>query len=387
MTLPIKQDSASAPGDALHVPALDGLRALAILLVIPHNSDNFTNSSGFLFPIAALAHAGWIGVQLFFVLSGFLITRNLLHTRNCTNYLGAFYGRRMLRIFPLYFLALFVGLFLLPKIVALSAETLASQSNQFWLWVFLSNWVQPFNKGVIGFSHFWSLAVEEQFYLVWPFVVMAATVTRLRWISMGLICIAITVRYLCVRAGLVPEIPYQFTVCRMDALAVGAIAAGFVASNQWSAWLSTRRNFALFVACSILLGTALSSHLFNAFEDTTLIIGQTTLAIGFGLVLLIAVETWRAGQRWWLSELLQLRLLRSVGKYSYAMYVVHLPIALGLGSLLKDWLATDDRLNPILFSAMVVVASYVSGWLSYHCFEKHFLKLKPSYKIAAPLHA
>ena len=69
------------------------------------------------------------------------------------------------------------------------------------------------------------------------------------------------------------------------------------------------------------------------------------------------------------------------------MYVVHLPIALGLGSLLKDWLATDDRLNPILFSAMVVIASYVSGWISYHCFEKYFLKLKPSYKTVAALNA
>ena len=100
-----------------YLPALDGLRALAILLVIPHNSDNFGEHPGIFLPFAILAHAGWIGVQLFFVLSGFLITRNLMALRSTKNYFAVFFGRRVLRIFPLYFGTLIVGLLLLPQLV------------------------------------------------------------------------------------------------------------------------------------------------------------------------------------------------------------------------------------------------------------------------------
>jgi peptidoglycan/LPS O-acetylase OafA/YrhL len=99
---------AAAPGATdtpRHLPALDGLRAIAILLVIPHNVYVFERTGGWLAPFAWLANAGWIGVQLFFVLSGFLITRNLLDSRGASNYYSAFFGRRILRIFPLYFLA------------------------------------------------------------------------------------------------------------------------------------------------------------------------------------------------------------------------------------------------------------------------------------------
>ena len=88
-----------------HFSALDGLRGLAILLVIPHNADAF---HGTLWPAAILAHLGWIGVQLFFVLSGFLITGNLLDSRNAPNYYRSFFARRVLRIFPLYYGVLIV---------------------------------------------------------------------------------------------------------------------------------------------------------------------------------------------------------------------------------------------------------------------------------------
>ena len=119
-----------------HIPALDGLRGVAILLVIPHNADIFSNSAAWLWPMALLAHAGWVGVQLFFVLSGFLITRNLLASRGDSNYLRSFYARRALRIFPLYFLTLFVGLVLLPQLVTYTPEALASHQHQPWLWTF-----------------------------------------------------------------------------------------------------------------------------------------------------------------------------------------------------------------------------------------------------------
>src|SRR5690242_2951621 len=100
MRAPADSGAAVSP----YIPALDGIRALAILLVIPHNIDLLHPSySAAVRPALMLVHAGWIGVQLFFVLSGFLITGNLLDTQRADNYYSAFIARRALRILPLYF--------------------------------------------------------------------------------------------------------------------------------------------------------------------------------------------------------------------------------------------------------------------------------------------
>jgi peptidoglycan/LPS O-acetylase OafA/YrhL len=187
----VRAAGAGAIAEREHIPALDGLRGIAILLVVPHNADVFSHSAAWLWPFALVAHAGWLGVQLFFVLSGFLITRNLIDSRDAPNYLRAFFGRRVLRIFPLYFATLFLCLVLLPHIVDFAPGTLASHRHQLGLWTFTINWVQPFGADVSGFSHFWSLAVEEQFYLVWPFVVLAAAGTRLFRICIVLAAVAL----------------------------------------------------------------------------------------------------------------------------------------------------------------------------------------------------
>jgi len=103
-----------------HIPALDGLRAVAILLVVPHHLDLMRPPvPGIDYPAAMLMHSGWIGVQLFFVLSGFLITGNLLDTRGSDNYFSAFFGRRALRILPLYFAVLTVAFVITPALVTL----------------------------------------------------------------------------------------------------------------------------------------------------------------------------------------------------------------------------------------------------------------------------
>ena len=124
-------------------PELDGLRGLAILLVIPHNVHLYHHAQGLFRGSAMLANVGWVGVQLFFVLSGFLITHNLLLTRGAGNYFRSFYARRALRILPLYYLMLVGFLWVLPRLVALSPDILATYVNQPWLWVFLSNWRLP----------------------------------------------------------------------------------------------------------------------------------------------------------------------------------------------------------------------------------------------------
>jgi peptidoglycan/LPS O-acetylase OafA/YrhL len=359
-----------------HIPALDGLRGIAILLVIPHNADIFSNSAPWLWPIALLAHAGWIGVQLFFVLSGFLITRNLLDTRGDSNYLQSFYGRRVLRIFPLYFLTLFIGLIVLPRVMQLSAGALASHDNQIWLWTFLSNWAQPFGHEVSGFSHFWSLAVEEQFYLMWPFVVLFAAGTRLLWVCLIVVLLALLSRILMMQFGAKSEMLYMFTNCRMDALAMGAAAAVLNLMPSWMAWLRRNIRVVLLILFGALLGAALLSHSYAVYDPRSLTIGQSMLAAAFALLTVSIGWIPPRTLGYTLRRLLEMRLLRAVGRYSFAMYVFHLFILNAFGDAIRDFWSFTGSAIPLLYVLTIIGLSFMAGFISYHLLEKHFLRLK-----------
>jgi peptidoglycan/LPS O-acetylase OafA/YrhL len=370
---PEPADAAATPGIARHVPALDGLRALAILLVIPHNGDNFAHVARALVPLALVAHAGWIGVQLFFVLSGFLITGNLIDSRRASNYFSAFYARRVLRIFPLYFTTLIVGLLLLPALVKLSPEVLASFQHQVWYWTFLSNWTEPFGKGVATFPHFWSLAVEEQFYFIWPFVVHRLPERPLVVLAVVIAVVALTIRAILVAAGAPPAAAYMFTACRMDALALGAAAAALVRMPGATLWLRAHRRYLIWAALGTGLLAAALTNEFAAYDWTSLTYGQTLLGVAFALLILYAVLQTDEGSRSWIIALLSSAPMRSIGKYSYAMYVLHLPISL---------LIPPESFTALGLWAMgayvltIAVLSYIAGALSYHLLEKHFLRMK-----------
>lgn len=362
-----------------HIPALDGLRGIAILLVVPHNADIFSNASAWLWPAALLAHAGWIGVQLFFVLSGFLITRNLLDTRHDENYLKAFYGRRVLRIFPLYFITLLVGLVVLPQFVHFSPGALASHHNQLWLWTFLSNWAQPYGLDVSGFSHFWSLAVEEQFYLLWPFVVLIAAGSRLLWICVALVVLALLSRVLMLEAGAKPEMLYMFTNCRMDALAMGAAAAVLTMSWRWNSWIRGNGRTTLVITLLVLAVTALITHTYAVYDPRTLTIGHTLLAAAFASLILTLLSIVPGSFGHGLKRLLEARWLRQVGRYSFAMYVFHLPILTAFGDPLHKMLAFTGPALPLCYALVAILLSFLAGLASYHLLEKHFLRLKPHF--------
>ena len=155
-----------------HIPALDGLRAFAILLVIVRHAslEQGAASRGFL---GALGNAGWMGVDLFFVLSGFLITRILIQSKGSTYYFRNFYLRRSFRIFPLYY-AVLVGLFVVAPIASHSPAVQELARHQIWYWTYTVNFLAANTNGEacgLHTVHFWSLSVEEQFYLIWPAVV------------------------------------------------------------------------------------------------------------------------------------------------------------------------------------------------------------------------
>src|SRR5262249_32690328 len=222
-----------------HIPGLDGVRGLAILVVLIHNVGYFEEPTDSLaIKIIRLGiGSGWIGVQLFFVLSGFLITGILLDTKLDAHYFRSFYVRRVLRIFPLYYLTLIVAFLALPHLMDLGDWPEQARRYEIWHWSYLTNWF----GSVPGLSHFWSLAVEEQFYLIWPFVVFSLSTDRLMRTCGALVVTALLIRIVMVVGHAPVSWNYTFTITRWDALGCGAAIAVAMRDPFWyervSRWL------------------------------------------------------------------------------------------------------------------------------------------------------
>ena len=171
---PIPLSPPTDPGRRTYFPGLDGLRGIAVLLVVAvHFFPQFKMSNWAESWLAKIPENGWTGVDLFFVLSGFLITGILIDASDKPHRFRNFYMRRVLRIFPLYLGVLVVVLWLIPDVTGLELPPII-RTNQAWLWFHLSNVKMVlendyiFNTGWVNLAHLWTLAVEEHFYLVWP---------------------------------------------------------------------------------------------------------------------------------------------------------------------------------------------------------------------------
>ena len=353
-----------------HLPALDGLRAIAVLLVIAHNADSFTATHGWNAIAVLPSRMGWIGVQLFFVLSGFLITRGLLERKGAADYYRLFFRRRALRIFPLYFLTLTFFLVILPRLVALPEAVLATYRNQVPLWVFVNNWTDPLAGGVYWFSHCWSLAVEEQFYLVWPLVVATLAETRLLTACVVIAAGAVALRTLLFAVGLGPGVLYEWTVCRMDALAVGAGIAVIVRSAPAVRVVKGREGCVLLAAIALILSTGLLTQWYSIGSLAMMTLGYTALSFGFGGIVLVGIVGAPKGVVATLNGALAGRALQPVARYSYAMYLMHLPITLALRPRLSSVLEPAGALAPVLYTAAVMILTFLAAALSFFFVEK-----------------
>ncbi|MGD0541558.1 MAG: acyltransferase, partial [Tepidisphaeraceae bacterium] len=221
-----------------HLTALDGVRGLAVLMVMSFHflqRETFP-SSRVVNLLQSISRVGQTGVDLFFVLSGFLITGILLHAKQSPAFFRNFYARRALRIFPLAYGALLVVYVVLP-LAGLTAWT--SWKQQLWFWLYASNLHATFSTQDIGGpGHFWSLAVEEQFYLTWPTVVWLCNRRSLYGACIGCLIISLAARLVLIKLDYTV---FDFTLCRLDALAMGAILANFVRDRRGFAVLESLR--------------------------------------------------------------------------------------------------------------------------------------------------
>lgn len=363
-----------------HIPALDGVRGVAVLAVLLHNIGYLEEPADtILLKILRVAFdSGWSGVQLFFVLSGFLITGILLDTKRASHYFRDFYMRRTLRIFPLYYFVLACAFFLLPRLVDLGEWGTRADTLQVWYWTYLMNWTDAYLGTLPGLSHFWSLGVEEQFYLLWPVVVMALAPTQLLRVCWLLIVSALIMRIAMLWWQAPVEAIYRFTVTRWDALAMGAVIAIALREPMRHASLMRYVRRLALPSGIVLLIIAVLEHGLGWRSPLMLTVGLSIFALIFGWLVLAAADSRAPASI--LYRVLCAPALRFVGKYSYGMYVIHYPIHLFAERQFGAWVVADPAagrpVRLLLYVGGIVTVTMAAAVVLFHGLERPFLAMK-----------
>jgi len=380
------------PENKKFYPALDGLRALAVLAVFCQHY----------IPTALAYQWGWMGVDLFFVLSGFLITGILYDTRNAAHRVRNFYVRRTLRIFPLYYAVLLAALLLEPMF--------------HWVWhpawilnlLYLGNysrfiWIHDFMRGTqsiehlqatgpighhffLHYGHFWSLAVEEQFYLIWPAVVFFVR-DRMRLRNLcAVICVScLAARIACVYflpvAYLQAEILYRATPLRADALLLGALIALMLRGPEVE---TLKRSmyplfFTIASCCALFeLVYVIKRHRPFGADHTSVMdtVGFTVIDVIFALIILISLEPGTI-----LYRFLTMKPLRRLGQMSYGFYVFHDIPHIAYQDAVHYLIANNRHMTAIV-AVFAMGMTLILSYLSYKYFESPFLRLKDRFTVS-----
>src|SRR5579872_860615 len=358
----------------VRVPELDGIRAIAVWMVLSgHLVDGWPLAPGALRgipgPVIFAFRGGWLGVDLFFVLSGLLITGILLDSRTKPAYFRNFYGRRALRILPVYF-----------SVIAIAALFYRDSWHYFLLAIgFMANLAAYFRIGVPhGPGVFWSLAVEEHFYLGWPLAVRFCSRRALWLISLGLFCGEPLARAFGYLKGLDPgEMIYPASWFRFDGLALGALLALWLRSPSFSRRASLQiAGLMLFVSVLILVaGKPFGVLGTRTLASTSLRYTHMQLLFGSGILASLALQGSAA------TAFLRIPLMRISAELSYCVYLIHLCVGDGYHWLL-DRFSVD---LPALIGAQpawicqciaVLVGSFGLAALSKKYLEEPCLRLK-----------
>jgi peptidoglycan/LPS O-acetylase OafA/YrhL len=357
------------------MPELDTIRGIAVLLVLFFHGFGFRYGlqglSGFpkLFVLATLP--GWMGVNLFFVLSGFLITGILLDTKSKPDYYRSFYIRRVLRILPLYYAVLLL----------LAVLTRTGWVNRDASWAFLglsffylSNITTLFGVAM-QYGVLWSLAVEEHFYLLWPAAVRAMSRERVALAGAAICIICPCLRALYFLRGYDTGTGYTWLVA--DGLATGAVLA-VAAGSRWGTRVGMWRATAILIGASfVMFGVGYPFGIFLASRFLGVTLRQTALNLFFAgsiaLTLLVGTSRWRA--------VVNRPILRFFGDISYCVYLIHMLVFDLEDHFIGKWFPSLSRpsghfgemvfLFAIAVAFTVAVASF-SRWY----FEEPFLRLK-----------
>lgn len=371
--------------------ALDGLRGLGLVMVVLGHSFLMLPAWAQLLPDAVVCQPlkmTWIGVDFFFVLSGFLISGILLDSKGGKGYFKSFYARRVLRIFPLNYGALAVVFFILPLFRGPSLNDAWLFSHQAWFWGCLQNWLMAGRGGNIPggawVGHFWSLGIEEQFYVFWPLLVLLCSRRGLVAVCSLLIAGSFCVRVWMQSRGMDPGAIYMSTPARLDLLAWGAIVAALARGPGGLPALLRPAKIAFGCGVAVLLAAAVvdrqpSLHTF-AMQRYGF---SATGFLGAGLmVLLISLPPGTA-----LSKVFCHPVATWMGRRSYATYVIHMfavhSLRFSVGT--RTVLATGSTVLGVLVTGACALAiSVVLAEVSAKCLEEPALKLRKHFPIPRP---
>jgi len=360
------------------IPGLDGLRAIAFLLVFGIHTDYI--------------RIGWVGVQLFFVLSGFLITSILLDMKKKLppkEYFAKFYGRRLLRIFPLYYFYLFAMLATATWLISIRympgvMRVFQDQVKYAFFYVY------NFAAATYGFEssrllgHFWSLSIEEQFYILWPLLILIVPEHSIRRLFLAGISAGPILRIaimLLQRSGAVPILSEQAAIAvytlpfsHIDAFALGAYITRFALPHArrqliFLSILLPLVGFASYYLATGVIGELSALGFYVTMPEAYQYLWAYTLLNYFFAVIIYCVVR----EKMFVS-FLEFKPLRYLGKISYGLYVYHFPIVFFAARI--RGLGIEEPLAKPLTALIALVATVLIASLSYFLMEKPLLSLK-----------
>ncbi len=352
------------------IKTLDGFRGLAVLLLCCYHFFDFLPFT-------------FSSVDLFFVLSGFLITGKLVESLEAKNYFRTFYINRILRVVPLCFAVLLIFFvlipLLMPSFVSASFRTLLQQ--QVYYWTFTENisdavhgW--PLNITLI---HFWSLACEMQFYLFWPFVVYFLYHNKKLFVITVITIALLGILFRIYAHFFLPlQLAYRHVMLpsRIDAFCAGAILYMAFTTDTL---LRYKKIFALIVflmPCIVLLIMTAAKIPWHFGVDVVSKYGYTINVIfWFALIAFTLSSDSNFCKRFFSS-----RIMRTAGKYSYGIYVFHLPVYIIIGK--QHLFNANEKDKTLLLALVAFLITCLCSFLSYHLLEKHFLRMKPAQQYA-----
>jgi peptidoglycan/LPS O-acetylase OafA/YrhL len=373
-----------------HISSLDGIRGLAIILVLfAHfiREDFYIKQFPFAGPIITkLSLMGLTGVSLFFVLSGFLITGILLNAKNNPNFFRNFYARRILRIFPIYYLSLFFIFLILPLLINLSEPSIVLKGKQIWLWTYLSNF--PSVAGIWNLSdqfalgHFWSLSVEEHFYLIWPMIVFVTDIKKLKSICNITIAVSLIL-------GISTSLPINYnglfkflswtTFTFSGALALGGLLAIYKNENGSLVNLAKISKKMLWIFGILFLIIGFLPRRYYP-ELRGILAHEISWFFYAGLLITIL----NVSSSCFIYKVFTSKILLFFGKISYGIYVYHGILMPFFEKHIDIGLISDRIGNSILgilvYYIITIGSVFLISWLSWTIIESQILKLKAKFE-------
>ncbi|HWZ23208.1 MAG TPA: acyltransferase [Cytophagaceae bacterium] len=379
-----------------HIPVLDGLRGFAVLYVMFAHLFPFdiivwnTVVEKIIFGLFTM---GWSGVDLFFVLSGFLITGILYQSKGNKHYYRNFYIRRTLRIFPLYYLLVFIFLIVVPHIPIFKQVNFfwITEGNKIWYWFYLTNFSNELRVPVHLFLCVaWSLSIEEQYYIVYPTIVSIIDRKKLIYVLLGIFVFSFVLRAVLFYLYKDAVHAYHFTFTRLDAIAFGgitrillirindfgkAISFLYYSFKYWTVLL-----FAIIIYCALTIPTGIEI----CYHPLMVVLGYGVVAIFYSGLLLRSV----INHKGLIFSFFNSKILRTTGKYSYAIYLLHFPtryfILTSISVIAKKILVMDDSIlnlptSKIAVFIFSVIFTYLFAYLSWQLFEGPINRLKESF--------